>query len=49
MRTDNIDTWLTALCELDDLIRAGQRVLVHGEELGDRVVGEWAATSDGPA
>ena len=40
MRTDNIDAWLTALYrELDDLIRAGQRVLVHGEELGDRVVG----------
>ena len=40
MRTDNIDVWLTALYrELDDLIRAGQRLLVHGEELGDRVVG----------
>ena len=40
MRTDNIDAWLTALYrELDDLIRAGQRVLVHGEELGDRIVG----------
>tara|TARA_Y100000768_G_scaffold264183_1_gene201571 strand:- start:80 stop:589 length:510 start_codon:yes stop_codon:yes gene_type:complete len=40
MRTDNIDAWLTALYrELDDLIRAGQRLLVHGEELGDRVVG----------
>ena len=40
LRTDNLDPWLTSFFkEIDELIRAGQRVLVHGDELGDRVVG----------
>lgn len=40
LRTDDLDAWLGAFYrEIDELIRSGQRLLVHGEELGDRVVG----------
>jgi hypothetical protein len=40
LQTDELETYLPALYrELDDLIAAGSRVVMHGEELGDRVVG----------
>ncbi len=54
MRTDDLDTWLRSFyAEIDDLVRAGQRVIVHAEELGDRLVGvmggyiRWAGLVDG--
>jgi hypothetical protein len=37
---DELETWLRNFYrELDDLLRSGAKVLVHGEELGDRIVG----------
>ena len=40
LRTDDLDVWLGSFYrEIDELIRSGQRLLVHGEEIGDRVVG----------
>ncbi|MEL0074735.1 MAG: hypothetical protein VW708_01295 [Ilumatobacter sp.] len=54
MRTDDLDGWLRSLyTELDELVRGGQRVIVHAEELGDRLVGvmggyiRWAGLVDG--
>ena len=54
MRTDDLDGWLRPLyTELDELVRGGQRVIVHAEELGDRLVGvmggyiRWAGLVDG--
>jgi len=54
MRTDDLDAWLRSFyTEIDDLVRAGQRVIVHAEELGDRLVGvmggyiRWAGLVDG--
>ena len=54
MRTDDLDTWLRSFYnEIDDLVRAGQRVVVHAEELGDRLVGvmggyiRWAGLVEG--
>lgn len=54
MRTDDLDGWLHSLyTELDELVRGGQRVIVHAEELGDRLVGvmggyiRWAGLVDG--
>lgn len=54
MRTDDLDAWLRSFyAEIDDLVRAGQRVIVHAEELGDRLVGvmggyiRWAGLVDG--
>lgn len=37
---DERDLWLKALyTEIDGLLRSGAKVIVHGEELGDRIVG----------
>lgn len=37
---DELEAWLRLFYrELDDLLRAGGKVIVHGEELGDRIVG----------
>ena len=54
MRTDDLDGWLRSLyTELDELVRGGQRVIVHAEELGDRLIGvmggyiRWAGLVDG--
>ena len=54
MRTDDLDAWLRSFyTEIDDLVRAGQRVIVHADELGDRLVGvmggyiRWAGLVDG--
>ncbi|MGB1723551.1 MAG: hypothetical protein ACPHJ1_04755 [Ilumatobacteraceae bacterium] len=54
MRTDDLDGWLRSLyTEVDELVRGGQRVIVHAEELGDRLVGvmggyiRWAGLVDG--
>ena len=54
MRTDDLDGWLRSLyTELDELVRGGQRVIVHAEALGDRLVGvmggyiRWAGLVDG--
>jgi len=39
-RADDRDAWLRAFYrEIDDLMRAGHKLVVHGEELGDRLVG----------
>ena len=39
-RADDLEGWLRSFYrELDDLMRAGAKVVVHGEELGDRLVG----------
>ena len=35
--------------ELHDLLQTGTKVLVHGEEVGDRIVGLVGVTSAGPA
>lgn len=38
--TDELDSWLRALyTELDELLRAGTKVVIHGEEVGDRIAG----------
>ena len=40
LQPDELETYLPALYrELDDLMNSGSRVVMHGEELGDRVVG----------
>ena len=37
---DDLETWLKAFYrELHDLLRSGTKVVVHGEEVGDRIVG----------
>jgi hypothetical protein len=37
---DDLESWLRALYrEIHELLRAGTKVLVHGEEVGDRIVG----------
>jgi len=39
-KADERDTWLRAFyTELDELLKHGSKVIVHGEELGDRLVG----------
>ena len=50
---DELDLWLKVLYrELNDLLKAGTKVLVHGEEVGDRIVGimggyiRWAGLVD---
>jgi hypothetical protein len=50
---DDQDVWLRSFYrELDDLLKNGAKVLVHGEELGDRLVGimggyiRWAGLVD---
>jgi hypothetical protein len=52
-RADDRDRWLKAFyTELDDLLRNDNKLLVHGEELGDRLVGimggyiRWAGLVD---
>ena len=52
-KSDERDAWLQAFYgELDELLKNGSRVLVHGEELGDRLVGimggyiRWAGLVD---
>jgi hypothetical protein len=40
LRSEDLHLWLTAFYrELDDLLASGAKVIVHGEELGDRIVG----------
>ncbi|MBA3398654.1 MAG: hypothetical protein M3Q72_08560 [Actinomycetota bacterium] len=37
---EELDRWLASLYrEIDDLLKAGTKVIVHGEEVGDRLVG----------
>ena len=37
---EDLETWLrTFYKELHELLRAGTKVIVHGEEVGDRIVG----------
>lgn len=50
---EELDRWLTGLYrELDELLRSGTKVVVHGEEVGDRVIGvmggyiRWAGLVD---
>lgn len=50
---DDRDSWLCSFyTELDDLLGAGNKLVVHGEELGDRIVGimggyiRWAGLVD---
>jgi hypothetical protein len=50
---DELDLWLKSLYrELGEMLRAGTKVLVHGEEVGDRLVGimggyiRWAGLVD---
>ena len=39
-KADDRDAWLRAFYrEIDDLMRNGHKLIVHGEELGDRIVG----------
>lgn len=39
-RADERDAWLRGFyTELDDLLRDGNKLMVHGEEFGDRLVG----------
>ncbi len=39
-RGDELELWLKRFYkELDDLLAAGAKLIVHGEELGDRIVG----------
>ncbi len=52
-QNDDRDRWLKAFyTELDDLLKHGNKLLVHGEELGDRLVGimggyiRWAGLVD---
>jgi hypothetical protein len=38
--SDDVDTWLQSFYpELRDLLAAGTKVVVHGEEVGDRIMG----------
>jgi hypothetical protein len=40
LRSDDLQNWLTAFYrEIDELLASGAKVIVHGEELGDRIVG----------
>jgi hypothetical protein len=40
LRSEELPQWLSAFYrELDDLLASGAKVIVHGEELGDRIVG----------
>ena len=48
-----MDPWLRSFFrELDDLLRSNTKVIVHGEEVGDRIVGimggyiRWAGLVD---
>lgn len=50
---DELDAWLTAFYrELHELLKAGAKLLIHGEEVGDRIVGimggyiRWAGLVD---
>jgi hypothetical protein len=37
---EDLDRWLRILYqELDDLLRSGTKVLIHAEEVGDRITG----------
>jgi hypothetical protein len=37
---EELDRWLASLYrEIDDLLKSGTKVIVHGEEVGDRLVG----------
>ncbi len=54
-RDDERDAWLAAFyTELDDLLRKGNKLMVHGEELGDKLVGimggyiRWSGLVDDP-
>lgn len=39
-RADDRDNWLRGFYrEIDDLMKHGNKLIVHGEELGDRIVG----------
>ena len=56
LKTDDLENWLRSFYrELDELLRAGQKVIVHGEELGDRIVGimggyiRWAGLVEDPS
>ena len=51
--TDDLEPWLRALYrEIHELLRTGTKVIVHGEEVGDRIVGvmggyiRWAGLID---
>jgi hypothetical protein len=40
LRSEELPQWLNGFYrELDDLLASGAKVIVHGEELGDRIVG----------
>lgn len=40
LRSEDLQLWLTSFYrELDDLLASGAKVVIHGEELGDRIVG----------
>lgn len=40
LRSDDLQNWLTSFYrEIDELLASGAKVIVHGEELGDRIVG----------
>ena len=52
-KADDLEAWLRSFYrELDELLRNNAKVLVHGEELGDRIVGimggyiRWAGLVD---
>ncbi len=39
-KADDLEPWLRSFYrEIDDLMKAGAKLIVHGEELGDRLVG----------
>lgn len=51
--TEDLDGWLKSFYqELNELLRAGTKVIVHGEEVGDRIAGimggyiRWAGLVD---
>ena len=50
---EDLDAWLRAFYrELHELVRSGTKTIVHGEEVGDRIVGimggyiRWAGLVD---
>ena len=52
-KADELEPWLRSFYrEIDDLMKAGAKLIVHGEELGDRLVGimggyiRWAGLVD---
>lgn len=54
-RGDDRDNWLRSFYqEIDELMKGGSKLLVHGEELGDRIVGimggyiRWAGLVEDP-